>query len=101
MSIVGVKFGPGLDTASIIALVPIAGGAGIVMPWYAAVAFLVRIVGLCGVPVSTYSNSGLLRELHFDDRDDYCVPGRDWTDRARAANSPRDRAPAFARRLET
>lgn len=66
-----------------------------------AVAFLVRIVGLFGTPVSTYANSGLIRELHPDDWDDYCVPGRDWTDRARAANSPRDRAPAFARRLET
>jgi len=63
MLIVGVKFGPGFDTASTIALLPIAGGAGIVMPWYAAVAFLVRIVGLFGVPVSTYANSGLLREL--------------------------------------
>ncbi|MBC7760418.1 MAG: hypothetical protein H7201_01180 [Candidatus Saccharibacteria bacterium] len=38
MLIVGVKFGPGFDTASTIALLPIAGGAGIVMPWYAAVA---------------------------------------------------------------
>jgi len=63
MLIVGVKFGAGFDTASTIALLPIAGGAGIVMPWYAAVAFLVRIVGLFDVPVSTCANSALLREL--------------------------------------
>lgn len=63
MLIVGVKFGPGFDTASTIALLPIAGGAGIVMPWYVAVVFLVRIVGLFVVSVSTYANSALLREL--------------------------------------
>jgi len=63
MLIVGVKFGPGFDTASTIALLSIAGGAGIVMPWYVAVVFLVRIVGLFVVSVSTYANSALLREL--------------------------------------
>lgn len=36
MLIVGVLFGLGFDTASTIALLLIAGGAGIVMPWYAA-----------------------------------------------------------------
>jgi high-affinity nickel-transport protein len=36
MLIVGVKFGPGFDTTSTIALLSIAGGAGIVMPWYVA-----------------------------------------------------------------
>jgi high-affinity nickel-transport protein len=36
MFIVGVLFGLGFDTASTIALLLIAGGAGIVMPWYAA-----------------------------------------------------------------
>ncbi|MDR7191092.1 high-affinity nickel-transport protein [Microbacterium sp. BE35] len=36
MFIVGLLFGLGFDTASTIALLLIAGGAGIVMPWYAA-----------------------------------------------------------------
>jgi high-affinity nickel-transport protein len=36
MFIVGVLFGLGFDTASTIALLLIAGGAGVVMPWYAA-----------------------------------------------------------------
>jgi high-affinity nickel-transport protein len=106
MFIVGVLFGLGFDTASTIALLLIAGGAGIVMPWYAAmilpllftagmvlcdglnsvvmsrayvwttdrprrrvyynvtlmgisvaVAFLVGIVGLCGVLVSELHTS--------------------------------------------
>lgn len=36
MFVVGLLFGLGFDTASTIALLLIAGGAGIVMPWYAA-----------------------------------------------------------------
>lgn len=36
MLVVGLLFGLGFDTASTIALLLIAGGAGIVMPWYAA-----------------------------------------------------------------
>ncbi|MGB4777610.1 HoxN/HupN/NixA family nickel/cobalt transporter [Microbacterium sp.] len=36
MFIVGLLFGLGFDTASTIALMLIAGGAGVVMPWYAA-----------------------------------------------------------------
>jgi high-affinity nickel-transport protein len=36
MFVVGILFGLGFDTASTIALLLIAGGAGIVMPWYAA-----------------------------------------------------------------
>jgi high-affinity nickel-transport protein len=36
MFVVGVLFGLGFDTASTITLLLIAGGAGIVMPWYAA-----------------------------------------------------------------
>lgn len=37
MFLVGVLFGLGFDTASTIALLLVAGGAGIVMPWYAAI----------------------------------------------------------------
>jgi high-affinity nickel-transport protein len=113
MLIVGFLFGLGFDTASTIALLLIAGGAGIVMPWYASMvlpllftagivmcdginglvmsrayawttgsprrriyynvtlmgisviaAFLVGIVGLCGVLVSAlHTNSGPVRRI--------------------------------------
>ncbi|MHB1172350.1 MAG: HoxN/HupN/NixA family nickel/cobalt transporter [Lacisediminihabitans sp.] len=121
MLIVGVLFGLGFDTASTIALLLIAGGAGIVMPWYAAmvlpllftagmvmcdginsvvmsrayawttgrprrrvyynvtlmgisvvVAFLVGIVGLCGVLVSVlHTNSGPVRLIAGTDLENF------------------------------
>ena len=55
-------------------------------------------VSRCALSDQIHHLERFLRIWHWDD---YRVPGRGGTDRATAANSPRDRAPAFASRLDT
>jgi len=74
MYLVGLMFGLGFDTASTITLLLIAGGAGVIMPWYAAMVF--PLLFAAGMVACDGVNSILMARAYAwtTDRPDHRLP---------------------------